>query len=841
MSVGCAWLRRSRLSRRPPQPRSRPAAPRGGGIAAAGLVGGAVLLFSAPALAAEPALAFSIPAQPLGGALLSFGRQAGVSVGIHDLDRCGPTSRAVVGSFTPAAALTRLLTDTRCGFESLDVRAFNVGPLVGPALAKPPAPSADAPTATATDESLLEVLVTTTRRPSLVNRTPASVSVASPDSLTDGRIESLVDLAPEFSGVTVTNLGPGRDKVFVRDLSDGAFTGRTQSTVGLYLDDVPITYNAPDPDLRLIDLERVELMRGPQGSLYGVGSMGGIVRVVTKKPDLDTMSVGAAAGASATQFGGPSYSLDTMLNAPLVPGRLAVRAVAYTETTGGYVDNPLLSLKNTNSTRRTGGRLAVTGVISPDWRLTVGMTRQSFKSADSQYTEGDIGQLQRDSPVREPYGNDFTQTYASLEGSGEWGQLRLSAASVDHGFKTRSDASNGLALNGLSLFGSPSKIGTFDQIERVRLEVTEAVLTSPQGARLQWLLGAFASQTQDSLSLDLSAIIPDGSRQPLYLEDRHDRLADAAAYGEVAYALTNRLSLTVGARAFRTWLHTNSLRNQSGLVLPFDGVLDSDGVSPKVVLGWQISPTKLFYLQAAQGYRTGGFNTTGRLTQQFNATATGNQPNRQYLPDKLWSYEAGLKTSFDDRRLELRAAVSYTNWSNVQSDQFLPSGLPYVANVGRAVNTGFEGEGAFKVDSALTLRLNFLVAGPQLTRSDPTYPARPDASLPAVPGLSAALIADWRREVLPGVSAVLYGRLAYVGSSILTFQDQASSSMGNYLTARLSAGVEVSNWRMTVFVDNPADAQGDTFAFGDPFTQGRVLQSTPLRPRTVGVTVARGL
>ncbi|HTK34719.1 MAG TPA: TonB-dependent receptor [Caulobacteraceae bacterium] len=787
-------------------------------------------------MAAEPVLVFSIPAQPLNQALVAFGRQAGVSVGLRDLQRCGGRSQAISGSYTPAAALAQLLAGTRCDFVALDAHAFRVAPRAEAEVVERKNPPATPEIVPSPPELLLDVVVTTNRRPSLISRTPASVSVASADFLGAGRSESLEELAPEFAGVTVTNLGPGRDKVLVRGLSDGAFTGRTQSTVGLYLDDVPITYNTPDPDLRLVDVERVELMRGPQGPLYGVGSMGGIVRIVTKKPDVERPALGLAVGAATTQSGAPSYSIDAMLNALPIPGRVALRGVAYTEVQGGYVDDTALSINNANRTRRTGARLAAVGVISPDWQVTVGATRQALRSDDSQYVEGGTGALARNGQVREPHQSDFTQAYVTVDGSTPVGQLRLSGALLDHAFSARSDASAGLAL-----FGSLSTIGTYDQYNRINLAVAEAVLTSRSGRRLEWLAGVFASHTRESLYLNLSDVRAPPPVRPLYLEDRHDRLSELAVYGEASYALSRTLSFSAGLRASHTWQHTDSLRHQGVIPLSFTGAMDSANVAPKAVLSWQASPAKLFYIQAAQGYRTGGFNTTGRINQQFNATATGNQPNRQFRPDHLWSFEAGAKLALDERRLELRAAAFYTDWRDVQSDQLLPSGLPYTANVGRAVNTGFEGEGAFKVDHALTLRLNFLLAGPQLTQRDPTYPARPNASLPAVPRYSAALIGDWRRDVAPGVQALLYGRLSYVGASILTFQDQASSTMGNYLAARLSAGVQTARWRLTAYVDNPANTVGDTFAFGDPFTQGRVSQSTPLRPRTVGLAWAMGL
>jgi outer membrane receptor protein involved in Fe transport len=797
----------------------------------AGVLGAPVAAAAAPA-----ALAFDIPAQPLADALVAFGQQAGVSVGAHELALCAPRSRAVKGRYTPAAALARLIQGTRCGFETVDPRAFSVGPRRTPAPPRRAAPAAAAaPAPQAPAEMLLDLTVTTTRRPSLISRTPASVSIASGEDLVAGRVDSLQDLAPEFAGVTVTNLGPGRNKVFVRGLSDGAFTGRTQSTVGLYLDDVPITYNAPDPDLRLVDVQRVELMRGPQGSLYGEGSMGGIVRIVTNKPDLEASTAGAAAGGALTDGGSASYAVDGVVNAPLIPGRLGLRIVGYSEQIGGYVDDVLLNLPRANRTRRAGGRVAVTGVLSPEWRVTAGVTGQSLRSSDSQYAQGGLPPFQRANAVQEPHDNDFAQGYVTVDGEGGWGQFKLSSAYLSHAFDSRYDATPTLPI-----FGSAAGHGGYTERTRVDLAVTEATLASPAGGRFEWLLGAFGSVTRQDLRLDLSEFMPQGAR-PIYGEDRHDRLGEAAIYGEASYALTPSLTVTAGLRAFYAWLRTTSVRVQGPVHAGFQGQLDSSDLSPKLVLSWQASPRLLAYVQAAQGYRVGGFNTSGRLNQPFSASISGRQPDRQFRPDELWSFEVGAKASLAAERLQLRTALFYADWASIQSDQFLVSGLPYTANVGRGVNTGLELEAGYRATPALTLRLNFLANGPQLTRRDPTYPARRNASLPAVPGFSGAFTVDYRRPIGAGLTAILHGRVGYVGRSILTFQEQAASAMGSYFTGRLSGGIETRRWRLTAFVDNPANGEGDTFAFGDPFTQGRVRQFTPMRPRTVGVTLAIGM
>jgi iron complex outermembrane receptor protein len=789
----------------------------------------------AGAWAQAPTIAFHIPAEPVADALVDFGLQAGVSIGIRSGAGCGGYGRAVNGRLTVTEGLTQLLADARCSFEVVDARTYRIVRRPSVAAAARGMPQIVPAESATISDVVLDVTVTSTKRPSLIDRVPASVSTAPSGLLTAGRIDSLPDLSAEFAGVTSTNLGPGRNKVFVRGLSDGAFTGRTQTTVGLYLDDVPITYNAPDPDLRLVDVDRVELMRGPQGSLYGVGSIGGIIRIITKKPDLDNMAVGVAAGGEVTRFGRPGSSLDAMVNVPIVPGRLALRAVAYHEDSGGYIDDINLKIDNVNRTQRLGGRLAVAAALNPDWKFTAGLNYQSLKSDDSQYADEALPRLTRANWVREPHENDFAQGFTTLEGGGGWGRLKLSTSFLAHDFTSRYDASSSLPL-----FNAPLGPGAFDDRNRVRQGVAEAVLTSPTGGRLQWLIGAFGSDAIQNSTLRLTALTPPMAAA-LYLERRRDHLGEVALYGEASYPLTRTVTLTGGLRVFHSWLDTISTVMQPAAERDFRGYTKSNDLSPKAVLSWQSSPASLFYLQASEGYRVGGFNTSGRIGQLFTAATAGRQPDRFFRPDQLWNFELGAKLSLWDGRTQIRSALYYDDWRNIQSDQFLPSGLPYTANVGRGDNKGVEVEAEHQFDSHLIVRLNFLANDPELRKRDPTYPARRNASFPAVPRHSAAGIVDYRHPLGRELTAVLHARIAYVGTSILTLEEQNNQPMGDYVTGRLSAGLEAKGWRLTAFVDNPGDSGGDTFAFGDPFSLGQIRQVTPLRPRTFGLTLAFGL
>ena len=168
--------------------------------------------------------------------------------------------------------MRQLLSGTGYGFEIVDAKTVRIM------------------RTNATSPKIDEIVVTATKLPTPLDRLPYSISVVSGARLAEQRIAGARDLAADLAGITVTNLGPGRNKILIRGLSDGALTGATQSTVGIYLDDARITYNAPDPDLKLIDVQEVDILRGPQGDLYGSGSIGGIYRIVTNKPDLTEMT-----------------------------------------------------------------------------------------------------------------------------------------------------------------------------------------------------------------------------------------------------------------------------------------------------------------------------------------------------------------------------------------------------------------------------------------------------------------------------------------------------------------------------------------------------------------------
>ncbi|MBS0333533.1 MAG: TonB-dependent receptor, partial [Proteobacteria bacterium] len=617
------------------------------------------------------------------------------------------------------------------------------------------------------------------------------------------------------------------NKIFVRGLSDGSFTGKTQSTVGLYLDDVPITYNAPDPDLRLADVDQVEVLRGPQGTLYGSGSMGGIVRVVTAKPDVEAFYGQVSAEAMSTQRGGPSSGVDATVNLPLAGARAALRAVAYSDERGGYIDNPVLGLRDVNYSRRSGGRIAGLAELPAGWRVEAGFAHQSIDTADSQYAQGD-GSLTRDAAVREPHDNNFTEAGVTISHAGGISDLKLTSAIIDHRLDTRYDATGAFRTAGGSRFGQ-----AFDENKHIKLWQTEALVTSNAPGPLRWLAGTFVSYSREIDEALLTDVVPPAPPRMIYR--RHDQLSEAAVYGDVAYDMTSRISLTVGARAFATRVDTRAgdFQIADGPLAPFSAHLTDQGIAPKVRVSYAATSDLVIYAEVQEGYRAGGFNIPATAAGPTLETAPA-----RFRPDHLWNYEIGAGLPLFDRTLILRGAVFHADWRGLQTDQRLASGLPITVNIGDGSNTGIEGEAVWRPNRRLQVRANLLLEDPSITRASDVFPARRDIGLPGVPyDMGAADVRyAWK---IGALDAEASAQFAYVGRSYLTFDGGVGNVMGGYGSGRIGAALSGRSWRADLFVDNVADTRGNTFAFGNPFSRARAIQATPLRPRTVGMGVSR--
>lgn len=777
------------------------------------------------ARAADPGpIVIDIPAQPVNQALVALALKTGVSIGGVDPARCGPLSRAIRGRMTPERALRAMLASSQCDVKRIDARTFRLD--MRPAPARPPVQLSPAE---AFDTE--EVLVT--RRPVRAELLPRAVSVVSGGAVIQNDFD-LAKLAARVPGMTITNLGPGRNKIMLRGVSDGILTGRTQSTVGLYLDDSPLTYNAPDPDLLLVDVARVEVLKGPQGALYGQGSLSGVVRVVTNRPRLDRFEADVGAGLGFTDGGDTSWRATALANLPLIRDSLALRAVAYQDESGGFIDDVVDGRAVTNATRRVGGRAALTWAIDDRFQFESTLAAQSLNTDNSQYVLDGATPFRRQLDVAEPHDNRFLNLSAGLEGRLEKGTLKLFINHLRHDISTGYDAApvRTQLMSGAAV-SPPSYTDALLYNEDQSLELTtgEFSLMSPSNQRLRWLIGMFLARADESFHPRLSDA---GGINDAYEEIRRERVDDLAGFGHVIYDLAPKWTASLGLRLTGSRRETYSVIRDVALSgYAASAIVRKETSASRfahtLVVNYAAREGLIFYAQTADGFRTGGFNTLTRGTAAEPST---------YLGDALTSLEAGMKLNTPDRKLRLTATAYRIHWRDIQSDQWRNNGLPVTVNIGDGVNTGLEIEADWRVTPDLVLHGAALVNDPKLSKPNPLYLADKDNGLPFIAKHYFALSADWTQHVL-NWQIQNSATVSYRSKAPLNYGPLRDIYMDGYAQVDVSSFLDLGQVRIGARINNLTDVRTNSFAYGNPFSVNSSRQITPLRPRTIWLSVNR--
>ncbi len=787
-------------------------------------VSGALVCFL-PAAHAQEAVTFNIKPQSLELALVQFALQANISLSLPPNGLQSLASTGLTGAHTPDSALAGLLSGTLYAFERVGPSGYRIfsrtRKTVHPAGRAPASPAPD-------------VIIVSAKLPSLESDLPRDVSHLSVDQTSGAGLTSDSGLSTSISGLSFTNLGEGRNKVLLRGLSDGALTGRTQSLVGLYFNDTRITYGAPDPDLQLVDIASIEVLRGPQGALYGAGALGGIMRMDANPVDLDNFSGSALASTETTEGGEAGTNGEIVLNAPLLRGVLGVRTALYNQSWGGWLDNPKTGTTNTNAAGRNGARLAALLKFNDDWSIELTGVTQGITAKDSQYLSKTATGLQRTAEMPEPHDNDFGMIGLTVRGRTDWGDLTSTTSYVKHQFGSRFDASGTFNSFGASL----NMVQPIDEQDLLGILVHETRLNSPANASLPWFVGFFYADGDSNRDVTLRSGTYGVWDSVDYLEQRRDLVDELALFGQATWRLTSQMSLSTGFRLFRSTLSMRSTTSEPRLSLQKSaaGHLTSKGVAPDIRLSFQPSQNFLLYMSAASGYRAGGFNTGGPIGQPLS---TRTQPFERYSDDEIWTYEVGARLTLMDDRIALRATAFASDWRGVQTDALVANGFPYTGNVGNARTVGLELDARYELGPDLILQAHGLINEPDISRVNPSFPQAAAGGLPGSPEYSGGASVQYSRDLSIGsVSSRAFMELGgeYVGKSTLGFG--VGPSIGNYVNLSARFGLKVQSWQAALYADNLTNSDGKTYSAGNPYQPQQTLV-TPLRPRTIGVSLRK--
>jgi iron complex outermembrane receptor protein len=718
---------------------------------------------------------------------------------------------------------------------------------------------------------LEEITVTAQKRSENLQDVPLSIQAFSTARLEELGIGDFDDYAKYLPSVSFQKVGsPSFEHTYMRGVSsggDGNHSG-SQPSVGMYLDEQPVTTIDGNLNIHLYDIERVEALAGPQGTLYGASSQAGTIRIISNKPDPSGFKAGYDLDLNNVDHGGTGYDVEAFVNLPLT-STAAVRLVGWDQHDAGYIsnvhgtvtfptsgavfDNAALVKKDYNTVETTGGRAALKVELNDSWTIMPTVMGQV------QRTDGDfaynpaVGDLEVQHYFPQYVRDSWVQSALTVEGKIGNFDLVYAGAYLLRNTHEQSDYTD-YSLYYDSAYGkyfvdnagkliNPAQtiIGT-DHYSKYSHELR---ISSPKENRLRFVGGLFLERQVHEILQDyvvdngdpLGSVAPNNVSVPgwpgtLWLTDQERVDRDKAIFGELTFDITEHLSASAGLRHFT---YDNSLQGFYGFnstfssnegiatcftpFVPFHGAPCSDldrgtsgsGNSPKFNLTYKFDPDRLIYATYSKGFRPGGVNRNGG----------GTIP--PYQPDYLKNYEIGWKTSWFDNRLRFNGAVFREDWSNFQFSYLGPNSLTIITNAGQARIDGLETDLEFAATQNLTLTSGFSWLNARLTQTfcgDPSICGAPgfDPStyeqyapagtrLPVTPRFKGNITARYTFPV-GTYKGDIQGSAVYVGERTSDLRPLAANALGDepsYAVFDFSAGIQMNSFHYSVYINNAFD------------------------------------
>lgn len=735
------------------------------------------------------------------------------------------------------------------------------------------------------DEVLEGIVVTAQKRAQKLEDVPMSVSAVSGDAIDQGP-RNIQEILRSVPGVSFSGTEPGQGRYTIRGIS----TGASSPTTGIYLDDVSLvsinTGFAGAIDPPLFDLERIEVLKGPQGTLYGGSAMGGAIKYVSRAPSLDAASVTAAAELASTAGGAISYEGQSVVNLPLEKDKMGVRLGVMYRDDGGYIDyvpnatgvfvnhslnNPplpyeplpfasagTLSIRDANERRNFAARIAGKWLASDSLTVTPVVTIQRSNKLNPDDYWGNLPDFQASYRSRQPTHDDVDIYSLNLNQS--FSRVDFTSLTAYTSRKIRWSRDYTYFIAGLVPFlissDSPneSDTSTFTFSQEFRLASADA------NASTKWVVGAFYARQADELyqivhTSDAGVIFGTGT-DVTYEGDQRTRSTQYAVFADITRTVADRLDLNAGVRWFEIKQTVNGV---------FDGVFNGGhseindkkatnaGFNPKVSISYRLQPGYLLYASASKGFRPGGpnrFDTSSPLcAPDFERLGISRAPN-SYGPDSLWTYELGSKNVVAGGRFVANAALFYTDWKKIQQQVDLPTcGFQFIANVGAATVKGAELSLEGALPAGLKLGGNVTYTQGRITESAPGVSAAEGQPMLDTPKWMGNVFGEYRIPGLERVAGTLRAEYKYRGSSIRAFDTVATVANPDGSLSQIADPSQVQQayrilnaefnlawekWQARLYVTNLTNASP---VLDDTSRVNLFLTQTTLRPRTIGIGV----
>lgn len=736
-----------------------------------------------------------------------------------------------------------------------------------------------------------EIVVTATRQASVISKVSQSVTALNQKALDARGVKGIADITRLTPGIELNPNGFGTQA----DISIRGISSQVGSaTTGIYIDDTPIQarivgYSATNTYPLVFDLDRVEVLRGPQGTLFGAGSEGGAIRFITPTPSLTRYSVYARSEVSGTQGGDESYEVGLAVGGPIVNDVLGFRASLWDRHDGGYVDrmnlNPEVAHpsvdKNANHGDTLVGRLALTWAPTSHLTITPSIFFQDRRIHDigtfwEDESDPAHGRFINGQPLAQPDHDRFILPALNIRYELP-GMTLISDTSmyqrIDNLIDDYSTLVPAIFAGGNYIPGTPGYSSYAHMVNKQTTYTEELRLQSSNAqARLTWVSGLFLSQSGQkayetivdpqfgAVTQYAYGLTPEEALGLPLINSRDSLQASGegidkqvALFGEVNFNATSQLKLTAGVRVARVSFTGSSFGTGpfvgDTIVQPRSSQTETP-VTPKFGLSYQLDDDNLFYVSAAQGYRIGGANAPLSSFCAIGLQGYTDVP-QTYRSDSLWSYELGAKNKLFDRKLEVSTSVYHINWSNIQQLVYVSNcGQQFVDNLGEATSNGFDLQFAARPIDGLTVEGS-------VGYTSATF----DKSVNKAPGVaanivtkgdhldtqpwSATLAVTYQRKVWGDHDAFIRADYQFHSNSALTaIRDPQNGGFDPFALptpttnfVSLRTGLRWSGYDISLFVDNLLDAHPELTRYSEVLGNPTHRDFT-FRPRTIGVTAA---
>ena len=693
-----------------------------------------------------------------------------------------------------------------------------------------PALAQQAPaTPPASEDESQRVVITASKRAEKQREVAGTVSVISGSDLERRGARDQEDFLKLTPGVQLNRGDPNNNGITIRGLSSQASPesgGGQQNPSGRYLEDVPLASPIGKglvADILPFDLDRIEVLRGPQGALFGSGSLGGALRYLLAKPDLKSFGAAAQVGFTSVSQGKSAASLYGMVNAPL-GGAAALRVVAFDRTSPGYIDNKGTKSQDANEVRQTGGRVLVTMKPSRELTATLVASTQKTQQDDFSYVFGDPKKLEHDNPTLGRGTSQFD--FSSLTVDYDLGGAMLT--SITGYWKTKS---NGVG-DDTRLFGTlglPLPLVSRVSSGSSDAQSQELRLASKPGSSFSWVAGLFYQTNKGSGGGKQSD--PSGAFGVVDLVDLKTKqdASESALFFDGEYSLGGGWSAGLGARAYKT----KTSFQQTGTV--FGGPSNSpvlaggdDGTTPKLSVKYRFGDN-MWYALASKGYRYGGVNE--------------GPPPTPFKSDSLWNYETGVRLA-PAPGVQLDLSAFLLDWTDAQFTYFALNGqLPFsgIGNVGKARSTGLEAALRWRINPAFDVAASLASIDAKTTQDVKTLAGRAPvtiasgARLPGTAKLQTALQGNYRFTGPLGSAGRFNVTHTHVGERVIDLT--AFYKAPAYEALDLGLSFSKGNWTLAASLTNATDERGIMNIQGTPDGNKTFQQYYLQRPRTLDLSV----